>query len=276
MTRARRTRCSISRQIVDRARRRSPPRARPHVKQRPATRPTVTRSTHSRRTDLRVRNDHQLLPARCIALRAPRTVSAARTVVVLGGSRGAHDARARRGAGCTMTDHTEFTAAVESLRPVLRLHCYRMLGSSHDSDDLVQETLLRAWRKRDTLADPARVKPWLFRIATNACLDELAQRPRRALAADLHPPVPGDTFPPAPPTDDAPWLEPMPDTWLVGCATDPAARYTLRESVALAFVAALQVLSPAQRATLLLRDVAGLSAEEAADALDQSLSATNS
>src|SRR5262245_31852401 len=170
----------------------------------------------------------------------------------------------------------DFTAAVEPLRPALRLHCYRMLGSSHDSDDMVQETMLRAWRARASLEDPSRVKPWLYRIATNACLDELARRSRRGLAADVVPPVPGDSFPPAPPIEDSAWLEPMPDAWLAGSVDDPEARYTLRESVALAFVAALQVLLPAQRATLLLRDVVGLSAEEAAEALDQSVSAANS
>ncbi|HEY6180437.1 MAG TPA: RNA polymerase subunit sigma-70 [Kofleriaceae bacterium] len=169
----------------------------------------------------------------------------------------------------------DFTAAIEPLRPALRLHCYRMLGSSHDSDDMVQETMLRAWRARASLADPARVKPWLYRIATNACLDELARRSRRGLAADVAPPVPGNSYPPAPPIEDAAWIEPMPSAWLAGAA-DPEARYTLRESVALAFVAALQVLLPAQRATLLLRDVVGLSAEEVAEALDQSVSAANS
>src|SRR5215475_13294157 len=170
----------------------------------------------------------------------------------------------------------EFSAAIAPLRAGLRLHCYRMLGSSHDSDDMVQETLLRAWRARDSLADPARVKPWLYRIATNACLDELARRSRRGLVSDVVPPVRGDSYPPAPPPEDAAWLEPMPDRWLTGAAADPEARYTLRESVALAFVAALQVLVPAQRATLLLRDVVGLRAEEAAEALDQSVSAANS
>jgi RNA polymerase sigma-70 factor (ECF subfamily) len=176
-----------------------------------------------------------------------------------------------------MTDAAvDFAAALEPLRSGLRLHCYRMLGSSHDSDDMVQEAMLRAWNARGSLADPARVKPWLYRIATNACLDELRSRSRRALASDLAAPAAGDAYPPAPPIDDAAWLEPMPDAWLVGCGDDPEARYTLRESVALAFVAALQVLSPAQRATLLLRDVVGLSAEEAADALDQSVSAANS
>jgi len=170
----------------------------------------------------------------------------------------------------------DFTVTVEPLRRALRLHCYRMLGSSHDSDDMVQETMLRAWRARASLEDPARVKPWLYRIATNACLDELAKRSRRGLAGDVAPPAPGDAYPPAAAIDDAAWLEPMPDAWLASSAEDPAARYTLRESVALAFVAVLQVLVPAQRATLLLRDVVGLSAEEAAEALDQSVSAANS
>src|SRR5215475_8258234 len=89
----------------------------------------------------------------------------------------------------------EFSAAIAPLRAGLRLHCYRMLGSSHDSDDMVQETLLRAWRARGSLEDPTRMKPWLYRIATNACLDELAKRSRRALASDLVPAAPGDTFP---------------------------------------------------------------------------------
>ncbi len=176
-----------------------------------------------------------------------------------------------------MTDpiDAQFAAAVEPLRGALRLHCYRMLGSSHDSDDLVQETLLRAWRARDTLADPARLRPWLYRIATNACLDELARRPRRILASDL-PAAADPGGAPAAPLEEALWLEPMPDAWLAGApAADPAARYALRESVALAFVAALQVLTPAQRATLLLRDVVGMSAEETAAALDQSVPAAN-
>ena len=168
-----------------------------------------------------------------------------------------------------------FSEAVEPLRGALRLHCYRMLGSAHDSDDLVQETLLRAWRARETLDDPGRLKPWLYRIATNACLDELARRPRRVLASDLAPASRGSEWPPAAAVAEDLWLEPMPDAWLAA-GEDPAARYARRESVALAFVAALQILSPGQRATLLLRDVVGLSADEAAAALDQSVSATNS
>jgi RNA polymerase sigma-70 factor (ECF subfamily) len=169
-----------------------------------------------------------------------------------------------------------FFDAVEPLRGGLRLHCYRMLGSSHDGDDVVQETLIRAWRARSTLEDDSRLRPWLYRIATNACLDELKSRPRRAMpqggSAPAKPMWPLDVGP----EEEAVWIEPMPDAWLGGEATDPLSRYTLKESVALAFVAALHVLTPAQRATLLLRDVVGLSAEETAKSLDLSLGAANS
>jgi RNA polymerase sigma-70 factor, ECF subfamily len=129
-----------------------------------------------------------------------------------------------------MTDSPDFTTAVERLRGPLRLHCYRMLGSASDSDDMVQETLLRAWRARESLADPARIQPWLFRIATNACLDELAKRPRRLLASDVGPPSPGDRYPPSPHTDEIPWLEPMPDAWLESAQDDPAATRCARAS----------------------------------------------
>ncbi len=167
----------------------------------------------------------------------------------------------------------DFERLVEPLRSRLRLHCYRMLGSSHDADDMVQETLMRAFRSRDTLHDPDAVRPWLYRIATNVCLDELQKRPRRARGPELGPPSEPDIAVPTFLADDE-WLEPCPSAWLVG--TDPGAEYSLKESVALAFVAALQVLTPAQRAVLLLRDVVGLSAEETARALDSSVSAANS
>jgi len=136
--------------------------------------------------------------------------------------------------------------------------------------------MLRAWRSRDSLRDPAMLRPWLYRIATNTCLDELKRRPRRMLASDVHPPAANPQAMPADPIDEPVWLEPMPDTWLASAESDPAARYTLKESVALAFVAALQCLTPTQRATLLLRDVVGLSAEETADALGIGLGAANS
>jgi RNA polymerase sigma-70 factor, ECF subfamily len=170
-----------------------------------------------------------------------------------------------------------FFAAVEPHRGALRVHCYRMLGSSHDGDDVVQETFLRAWRAKDALSDPAMLRPWLYRIATNVCLDELKRRPRRVLSRDAYPPAADPRAPISAPLDEPVWLEPMPGAWLDGVdEPDPAAQYTLKESVALAFVAALQCLSAPQRATLLLRDVVGLSAEETAKALETTVSAANS
>jgi RNA polymerase sigma-70 factor, ECF subfamily len=175
-----------------------------------------------------------------------------------------------------------FEALVEPHRATLRLHCYRMLGSSHDSDDMVQETFVRAFRARHTLEAPEAARAWLHRIATNVCIDELAKRPRRARGPELRPPADPDA-PPAARTPDAEWLEPAPSAWLAGVDTpeapeggNPAAQYTMKESVALAFVAALQVLTPPQRAVLLLRDVVGLSAAETAEALACSLSSANS
>jgi RNA polymerase sigma-70 factor (ECF subfamily) len=173
-------------------------------------------------------------------------------------------------------EQEDFLRSVERLRPAIRLHCYRMLGSSHDGDDVVQETLLRAWRAKDSLGDPDRLRPWLYRIATNVCLDELKRRPRRLLASDASPPS-EDAGPPFPRVEEPVWLEPMPDAWLAGAErADPHARYALKESVALAFVAVLQCLSAVQRATLLLRDVVGLSAEETAEALGIGVGAANS
>lgn len=170
---------------------------------------------------------------------------------------------------------SEFETLVEPHRALLRLHCYRMLGSSHDSDDMVQETLLRAFRSLHTLEDEALARAWLHRIATNVCLDELAKRPRRARGPELGPPSDPERELPAATPDDR-WIEPVPSAWLSSAASDPAAAYSLKESVALAFVAALQILTPAQRAVLLLRDVVGLSAEETASALECSVSSANS
>ena len=171
-----------------------------------------------------------------------------------------------------------FEAIVEPHRALLRLHCYRMLGSSHDSDDMVQETFVRALRAQHTLEDPAKARAWLHRIATNVCIDELAKRPRRARGPELGPPADPDA-PPMAATPDTEWLEPAPSAWLSGAtleAGSPVAQYTIKESVALAFVAALQVLTPPQRAVLLLRDVVGLSAAETAEALACSVPSANS
>jgi RNA polymerase sigma-70 factor, ECF subfamily len=171
-----------------------------------------------------------------------------------------------------------FEALVEPHRAKLRLHCYRMLGSSHDSDDMVQETFVRAFRAQHTLQDSAMAQAWLYRIATNVCIDELAKRPRRARGPELGPPADPDA-PPMAATPDAEWIEPAPSAWLSGVTTEassPVAQYTMKESIALAFVAALQVLTAPQRAVLLLRDVVGLSALETAEALACSVSSANS
>jgi RNA polymerase sigma-70 factor (ECF subfamily) len=169
-----------------------------------------------------------------------------------------------------------FVTSVQPLRSELRAHCYRMLGSSHDSDDMVQETLLRAWRARGELQDGAAIRPWLYRIASNVCVDELRTRSRRALAPYADEPSARPSAPIAAPSEEATWLEPIPDAWLAGCSEhNPGARLSLKESVSLAFLAAAQWLTPSQRATLLLRDVVGLSAADTAQALGLSVSAAN-
>lgn len=178
-----------------------------------------------------------------------------------------------RSVSSTSDSELGFVELVEPHRKSVRLHCYRMLGSAFDCEDMVQETFLRALRSLHTLAEPAAARGWLYRIATNVCLDELKKRAPRVRGPEFGPKSrPEDTSPEALP--DEAWLEPMPSGWLT--SADPAASYGLKESVALAFVAALQVLTPAQRAVLLLRDVVGLSAEETASSLACSLSAANS
>jgi len=151
-----------------------------------------------------------------------------------------------------------------------------MLGSSHDSEDVLQQTLLRAWRARDTLREAPTLRSWLYRIATNVCLDELRSRSTRFLPPDVVAPALDPDHPAAAPSTETPWLQPCPDAWLTATVADPMAAYEVRESVALAFVAALQCLSPQQRAVMLLRDVVGMHAEQAAEALGLSLSAANS
>jgi RNA polymerase sigma-70 factor (ECF subfamily) len=156
-------------------------------------------------------------------------------------------------------------------RPVLLRHCYRMLGSFADAEDLVQDALLRAWRSRDTYAGDVPLEHWLFRIATNACLNELARRKRRGLPQlECAPASPTD---PLEQVDAAEWLTPAPDAKLF---EGPARALETRESVALAFLALLQRLPPRQRAVLLLKDVVGWSSEEIAAALELSLGSVNS
>jgi len=163
----------------------------------------------------------------------------------------------------------------ERHRNELRLHCYRMLGSSHDADDMLQEAALRAWRAKGSLEQAANLRAWLYRITTNVCLDELGRRRARVLPFEAGTPASEPSTVALNPDREA-FIEPCPQLWFEPGSSDPSGRYEMHESVALAFVAALQQLTPAQRATLLLRDVVGLSAEETAQALELSLPAANS
>jgi RNA polymerase sigma-70 factor, ECF subfamily len=173
-----------------------------------------------------------------------------------------------------------FERLAEPFRREIKLHCYRMLGSLHEAEDLVQETYLRAWRSFDSF-EGGSFRAWLYRIATNACLNALASRKHmQRLLPDQQAPAALTVQMPegAPPTEVA-WLEPYPDSNLEGIADDapnPEARYTAREAVQLAFVAAIQELPPRQRAAILLCDVLGWAAAEAATLLGGSTASINS
>ncbi|WP_369147961.1 sigma-70 family RNA polymerase sigma factor [Streptomyces sp. R44] len=157
---------------------------------------------------------------------------------------------------------------IEEYRRELTGYCYRMLGSYAEAEDAVQETLVRAWRSIDRFEGRSSLRSWVYRIATNVCLDALASGRRRALPMGLAGPGDGGT-PPAPAEDAALWVEPCP-------SGDPEASATTGESVRLAFVAALQHLPPRQRATLILRDVLGFSAREVADLHGSTVASANS
>jgi RNA polymerase sigma-70 factor (ECF subfamily) len=181
----------------------------------------------------------------------------------------------------TLGGQDAFQELVEPFRYQLQVHCYRMLGSFHEAEDLVQETFLRAWRARDRFEGRTSFRNWLYRIATNACLNALESttRSRRLLPQGVGPPA--ETF--EPPLGQAGteilWLEPYPDAVLpdvADAAPGPEARYEMHESVQLAFIVAIQQLPPRQRAVLLLRDVLGWSASETAELLDSSLASVNS
>jgi RNA polymerase sigma-70 factor (ECF subfamily) len=166
-------------------------------------------------------------------------------------------------------DEDAFGRLVEPYRGALYGHAYRMLGSAQDAEDAVQETLLSAWRGIARFEGRSSLRSWLYRIATNASLKIIERRPRRVLPIDYGPPGdPGD--PVDEPVVESVWIEPVADErlGLEGGHGSPAARYELRESVELAFIAALQHLPPRQRAVLILRDVLGFSAREAAEVLD--------
>jgi len=162
----------------------------------------------------------------------------------------------------TELDRAAFTAGVERHRRELHVHCYRMLGSFEESEDLVQETFLRAWRRRETLQDRSSLRAWLYKIATNACLDALDKRPRTATAGG-----------------EVAWLQPYPDALLDELAADgddPEAAVIAKETIELAYLVAIQRLVPLQRAVLILRDVLGCSARETAGVLETSVPAVNS
>src|SRR5215216_5423762 len=171
----------------------------------------------------------------------------------------------------------EFLALVDSQRAELHSHCYRMLGSLHDADDALQDTLVRAWRALPKFRGRSSHRTWLYRIATNVCLDAIARRPKRVLPIEYGPALgPGDRAPDRP-VPDAHWIEPYPDETLgvADGAAAPDARYERREALELAFVAALQHLPPRQRAALILRDVLGFSAKEASESLDTTVASVN-
>ena len=169
-------------------------------------------------------------------------------------------------------DEITFSALFERHRRALQTHCYRMVGSFEDAEDLVQETFARAWRARKGFRREGRwsLRAWLYRIATNACLDHLARRSPRLLPADVASAADPEVEPP-PVASDVAWLDPYPDRLV-----DPHEAAAARETLEIAFVAAIQHLPPRQRAALILRDAAGFSARETATLLGTSVPAVNS
>jgi RNA polymerase sigma-70 factor (ECF subfamily) len=165
-------------------------------------------------------------------------------------------------------------AQLETHRTALTGHCYRMLGSAFDADDAVQETMVRAWRGLDRFDGRASLKTWMYRIATNVCLDALSNRTRRARPIEERPASELDEDLETRPRSH--WLEPIPDALAIPTDADPLELATLRESIRLAFVAALQHLPARQRAALLLTEVLGWSAAEVAECLEVTVPAVNS
>ena len=173
------------------------------------------------------------------------------------------------------TTQPRFEQDLERLRPALTGYCYRMLGSGFEAEDATQEAMLRAWRRAETLAEPAAMKSWLFRIATNVCLDQIDARKRRARPVDLGDPGSAET-PVGAPLPETTWVLPIADSQLADPAADPAAQAADREALRLAFVAALQHLPARQRVVLVLREVLRWSAKEVAELLETSVASVNS
>jgi RNA polymerase sigma-70 factor, ECF subfamily len=172
-------------------------------------------------------------------------------------------------------DEDAFQPLVEPYRGELQAHCYRMLGSVHDAEDALQEALLRSWKGLKRFEGRSSLRSWLYTIATNTCLNQLAKRPKRVLPVDYGPSWdPHDGV--GEPVVESVWIEPYPDERLASGLASPEARYEQREAVELAFVAALQHLPANQRAALILREVLGFSAAEVADALETSVPSVNS
>jgi RNA polymerase sigma-70 factor, ECF subfamily len=170
----------------------------------------------------------------------------------------------------------EFTELAATYQAELRAHCYQLLGSVHDAEDALQEALVRAWKGIDRFEGRGPVRSWLYSIATNTALDIARHRSRREFAVDMGTPAGPEAELDAP-LYDLPWLEPYPDQWLaLTPPPSPEARYERRESIELAFLAALQHLPPLQRAVLLLREVAGFSAAETASQLGTSVASVTS
>ncbi|MFJ3233455.1 sigma-70 family RNA polymerase sigma factor [Streptomyces sp. NPDC086787] len=170
---------------------------------------------------------------------------------------------------------TDLDAALETYRTELTGYCYRMLGSSFEAEDAVQDTLVRAWRSHDRFEGRSSLRSWLYRIATNVCLDMLAAAGKRARPVDLSEstPLARAALSPRP---DSTWLEPMPDARVLPTVADPAEAAVARESVRLAFMAALQQLPPKQRAVLILREVLAWRASEVAELLGTTVASVNS
>jgi RNA polymerase sigma-70 factor (ECF subfamily) len=173
-------------------------------------------------------------------------------------------------------DSAGFVQDTEPFRRELLAHCYRMLGSVQDAEDLVQETYLRAWRSYGGFEGRSSVRTWLYQIATNGCLTELARRGRRMLPSGLYGPEHDPAAPPEGPGAGVSWLQPAPDALVTPDSADPAAIALAREGLRLALIASLQYLPPRQRAVLVLRDVLAFPAAEVAVMLDTTTASVKS